>query len=374
MDRVLVEISYKNLQHNLDLIKKITNNKRIICMVKDNAYGLGGVNISKYLSNDPLVKAFAVASFGEAKHIKENGIYKDIIIIGHIFRDQYEEAIKNNFIISISTLDQAIELNEIAKNNNLNVRIEIGIDSGMGRIGFPISKETLNNLKIINKLSSLSIYGIFTHFPIADCDKDDIENIKWTDNQEIRFNNFINEINSLGVKYDDISVSNSAGILTNRGTKYSSVRPGIILYGLLPNNQFSNYDFHPIMQLKSRITHIKEIDANTSRSYGRTFISKDKMKVATVACGYGDGYPRSASNKANVIINDKRCPVVGRVTMDMFMVDVTNTKCKVEDEVILIGESKNEKITIGEICSLTGEFNYELLTRINARVKRYYTN
>ena len=171
-----------------------------------------------------------------------------------------------------------------------------------------------------------------------------------------------------------ISFSNSAGILTKRGTKYSSVRPGIILYGLLPNNDFINFDFKPIMQFKSRIIHIKEINENTSISYGRTFISKNKMKVATVACGYGDGYPRSASNKTYVIINDKRCPVIGKVTMDMFMVDVTKVDCKVEDEVILIGESKNEQITIDEICKLTGEFNYELLTRINARVKRVYND
>lgn len=372
MNRVEVQISYKNLKHNLDLIKTITNNKTIICMVKDNAYGLGGVNIAKFLSNDSLVKAFAVASFGEAMHLKINDISKDIIIIGHIFKDDYEEAIINDYILTVSTLDQAIQINNLAKKHNKKARIEIGIDSGMGRIGFNISEETIKDIIKINDLDNISIYGFFSHFPVADCDKDDTYNIKWTDNQEKQFDDFIEKINSLGINNTDISISNSAGILTKRGTKYSSVRPGIILYGLLPNHCFSNYDFRPIMQFKSRIIHIKEINENTSISYGRTFISKNKMKVATVACGYGDGYPRSASNKTYVIINDKRCPVIGKVTMDMFMVDVTKVDCKVEDEVILIGESKNEQITIDEICKLTGEFNYELLTRINARVKRVY--
>ena len=374
MERVIVEISYKNLKHNLDLIKKITGNKSIICMVKDNAYGLGGVNIAKFLSSDNNVKAFAVASFGEANHLKENGIVKDIIIIGHIFKDQYEEAIKNNYILTISTIEQAIELNNIAKTINKQVKLALGIDSGMGRIGFQINEESLENIKKISDYSNVIIYGFFTHFPVADCNSDDFENIEWTNNQEIRFNQFIEKIDKLKVKYSDISISNSAGIITNRGTNYSSVRPGIILYGILPNPELSKYDFKPIMQLKSRIIHIKDIDKNTSISYGRTFISKDKMRIATIACGYGDGYPRSASNKTSVIINDKKCPVVGRVTMDMFMVDVTNVDCKIEDEVILVGNSEHQRITYQDICDLTGDFVYELLTKINQRVKRVYVD
>ena len=374
MERVVLEISYNNLKHNIDLIKKITNNKSIICMVKDNAYGLGGVNIAKFLSTDSNVKAFAVASFGEANHLKENNIIKDIIIIGHIFKDQYEDAIKNNFIITVSTLEQVMLLNDIAKKINKQVRLEIGIDSGMGRIGFPISEDTLEDIKKINNLENTSIYGFFTHFPVADCNIDDLENIKWTDNQENRFNEFIDKIDKLGITYNDVSISNSAGILTDRGTRYSSVRPGIILYGLLPNPELSKYDFKPIMRLKSRIVHIKEVDKNTSISYGRTFISKDKMRIATIACGYGDGYPRSASNKAHVIINDTKCPVVGRVTMDMFMVDVTNVDCKIEDVAILVGKSDNQEITYQDICDLTGDFIYELLTKINQRVKRIYVD
>ncbi len=374
MERVIVEISYKNLKHNLDLIKKITNNKSIICMVKDNAYGLGGVNITRFLSNDNNVKAFAVASFGEAKHLKENGITKDIIIIGHIFKDQYEEAINDNYILTVSSLEQACDLNNIAKKNNKQVRFEIGIDSGMGRIGFPINEKSLEEIKKINDFENASIFGLFTHFPVADCNRSDIENIEWTNNQEIRFNEFIEKIDKLGIKYNDISMSNSAGIITSRATKYSSVRPGIILYGLLPNPELTEYDFKPIMKLKSRIIHIKEVDKNTSISYGRTFIAKDKMKIATIACGYGDGYPRSASNKAYVIINDNKCPVIGRVTMDMLMVDVTNVDCKLEDEVILIGKSDHQEITYQDICDLTGDFIYELLTKINQRVKRVYVD
>ncbi len=372
MDRVFVEISYNNLKHNLDLIKNITNNKSIICMVKDNAYGLGAVNISKYLSNEPLVKAFAVASLSEAFQLKTNGINKNIIIISHIFENDYFEAINNDFIITISTLEQAKKINDIAYNFNKTARLEIGIDSGMGRIGFQLNNDSLDKIKEISNLKNVSIFGFFSHFPVADCSLNDLENIKWTDEQEKKFDKFIDEINSINISYEDISISNSAGILTKRGTKYSSVRPGIILYGILPNNELNKYDFKPIMQLKSRIIHIKEVEKNTYISYGKTYITKDKTKIATISCGYGDGYPRSASNKSFVIINDKKCRVVGRITMDMLMVDVTDVDCSVEDEVILIGNSKNENITLNELCEITKEFNYELLTHINPRVKRVY--
>ena len=373
MNRVEVEISYKNLKHNLELIKSITKKQNIICMVKDNAYGHGSIEIASFLKDEPLVKAFAVASFDEAIKLKNSDIKKNIIIISHIFNDQFEEAIKNDFIITISTYIQASVLNEIAKNNNKIARVYIGIDSGMGRIGFDLSTNSLNIINQINNLDNIEIFGFFSHFPVADCDDDDINNVEWTNLQEKKFDDFIDKINTLGIKYTDISLSNSAGILNKRGEKYS-VRPGIILYGILPNKNFNKYGFKPIISFKSRIIYIKEIDENISISYGRTFVSNSKMKIATISCGYGDGYPRTASNKTFVIINDKKCKVVGRITMDMFMVDVTGVDCKLEDEVILIGESENEKITIDDICEVTGEFNYELLTRINSRVKRIYTN
>lgn len=372
MNRTTLEISYKNLQHNLDLIKKISNNKNIICIVKDNSYGLGSVNIAKFLSKDSCVKAFAVASIGEAQHLRDNDITKDILIISHIFEDQYKDAIENDYIITVSTYDQVITIDNISKELNKIARIEIGIDSGMSRIGFPINNDSLKEIKKISNLNNITIYGIFTHFPVADCDSNDFENIEWTNNQENKFNEFIEKLEANNIKYNDISISNSAGILTNRGMKYDSIRPGIILYGLLPNPELSKFDFKPIMQLKSKIVHIKEIDKDTSISYGRTFISKNNMKIATVSCGYGDGYPRSTSNKCFVIINDKKCKIVGRVTMDMFMVDVTDVDCSVEDDVILVGESKNQKITFQDIADLTGEFVYELLTRINMRVRRVY--
>ena len=376
--RVWEEISYNRLEHNLDLIKKLSNSKKIICMVKDDAYGIGSVNISKYLEQDENITAFAVASIKEANELRQSGIKKNIIIISHIFDDEYASAIINDYIITISTYEQASIISETARQLNKTAWLEIALDTGMGRIGFVLGKDkdsidsNVDIIEKISKLSNIHIYGFYSHFSVADCDESDKENSQYTDEQLKKFNLFIEEVNKRNILYDETSISNSAAIITNKGLNCSSIRPGIILYGIAPNKQFVDAGFLPIMSLKSRIVHIKEVDKDYSISYGRTYKTNTKTKIATVSCGYGDGYPRTASNTTSVIINDKKCKVLGRITMDAFMVDVTKVDCKVNDEVILIGESQNEKVSLQEICDLTKEFTYELLVRINKRVERVF--
>lgn len=371
-DRTWQEINLKNLKQNFNLICRLAKDKTIIPMIKDNAYGHGSVQIARTLQNEERVKAFAVATVAEAEELKDNGITKDIIIIGHTYKDNFLEAVENDFILTISTVDQAIQINSIAKKMNKIARIEIAIDSGMGRIGFITNDESLNSIKKVSSLENIFIYGVFSHFSVADSDINDIENVKYTEYQEETFFKFVNKIKSFGINLKDISLSNSAGILRRKGMDATSVRPGIILYGISPSAYFNKLDLKPIMSLKSKIMHIKEISENTSVSYGRTFVSDKRMKIATVCCGYGDGYPRTASNVAKVIINDEMCDIIGRVTMDMLMVDVTKVNCAIYDEVILIGESKGHKITLDDLCKATNEFTYEILTRINKRVEQIY--
>ena len=207
---------------------------------------------------------------------------------------------------------------------------------------------------------------------MADCEPTDKDNNQYTDEQISKFNLFISEVNKRNISYDETSISNSAGIITKKGLEFSSIRPGIVLYGIVPDKQFEDNGFLPIMSLKSKIVHIKEVDKGYSVSYGRTYITNKKTKIATVSCGYGDGYPRTSSNIASVIVNDKKCSIIGRVTMDALMIDVTDVDCKVNDEVILIGESNNQKVTLQELCDLTKEFTYEILVRINKRVERLF--
>lgn len=375
-NRVWEEISFDRLENNLNVIKRLSNNKKITCIVKDDAYGLGSVQVSKFLEKDDLVIAFAVASLKEANTLKNNGIKKNILIISHIFEDEYEEAIKNNYIITISTLKQAEIINDIAKKNNINARIEISIDTGMGRIGFDLScisniDTIVEDVEKISHLSNVNIYGFYSHFSVAD-EVDDIENENWTENQYQKFTLFMNKIDANNINYEDSSISNSSAILKGIGFDMKSIRPGIILYGILPIDKYKNVGILPIMQLKSKITHIKEVEKGTYISYGRSYMADKKMRVATISCGYGDGYKRSLSNKASVIINDTKCKIIGRITMDAFMVDVTGVNCDINDEVILIGESPNNKIELEEICSLANEFTYEMLVSINKRVERVY--
>ena len=281
-DRTWQEINLKNLKHNYDLVCEYAKDKTIIPMIKDNAYGHGSVRVAKLLEKEEKVKAFAVATVTEAKELKDNGITKDIIIIGHTYKDNFLEAVENDFILTISTVDQAIQINSIAKKMNKIARIEIAIDSGMGRIGFITNDESLNSIKKVSSLENISIYGVFSHFSVADSDMNDIENVKYTEYQEETFFEFVNKIKSFGIDLKDISLSNSAGILRRKGMDATSVRPGIILYGISPSAYFNKLDLKPIMSLKSKIMHIKEIPENTSVSYGRTFVSDKRMKIATV--------------------------------------------------------------------------------------------
>lgn len=377
-DRVWEEISLKNLDANIDLIKSFAPNKTLILLMKDNAYGHGAAHIAKRLQYDKSICGYAVASIGEALHLRVAGVTKNIIIISHTFSERYKDVILNNIIQTVSSFEDAKNLSDIAVFLEENVRVEIALDTGMNRIGFQLgSKELFNNalteIEKISKLPNLTIHGFFSHFSVCDEDlENDNDNNEFTKNQEKLFEDFLSEINKLGIQYRYSSLSNSAGILNKKGAVATSVRPGIILYGISPSKHLRQFDLKPVMTLKSRIMYIKNIEQNETISYGRTYKSNNKMKIATIACGYGDGYPRTASNKASVIINDTLCPIVGRVTMDMFMVDVTNVDCKLYDEVILIGKSETKEITLDDFCELTNEFNYEILTRINHRVEKIY--
>lgn len=371
MDRVWREINLNNLQYNLNVVKKYAEGKNIICMVKDNAYGHGCKAVSLYLEKDEKVVAFAVASIDEAMILVNAKIKKDIIIISHIDKEDYEVAIKNDLIITVSTKQQSVDIDKTAKMLNKVAKIQIAIDTGMNRIGFDTSEKSIKEIIEISKMRNIDTHGIFSHFSVADSDEKNIENETFTKEQEKAFANVVEALKKEGIKSIDTSIANSAGVLSKLGLNCTSVRPGIILYGILPSERFSNIKLKPILELKSRIIYIHNIKKGTSVSYGRDFISNKDMTIATISCGYGDGYPRSASNKMCVLINDKRCRVLGKIAMDMMMVDVSDINCKINDEVILIGKSKSDEITLNELCDTTGEFTYELLTRINNRVVIY---
>ena len=383
--RVWKEINLNNLLSNFEYIKSLSNNKNIIPMIKDDAYGHNAVNVAKTLENDDKVLAFAVATIDEAKELIFANIKKDVLIISHTIPNNFSEIIKYNIIQTISSYEMAKCLSDIAVSNNKKARIEIAIDTGMNRIGFKIDNEnidtidsTINEISKISKLPNIEIYGVFTHFSVADEDlANDVLDRNFTNNQADAFDKILDKLNTNNVKYVCSAISNSAGILRKYGEKSNTIRPGIILYGLIPSENFDEdikNKLKPVLSLKSRIIHIKEIDEFESISYGRTFISDKKLKIATISVGYGDGYKRSLSNKGHVIINDTICKIVGRITMDMLMVDITNVNCSLYDEVILIGKSKSHEITVNDLAKMSSEFHYEMLTSINKRVPTIFIN
>lgn len=355
-------------------LKKIASglkeNTKIICVVKTNAYGHGAFMISEIAEMNDHVWGFAVATADEARELRDFGRKKEILILSHTFHDDYESMITNDVIMTVFNYDTALAIAETAIRLGKKARVHLKLDTGMSRIGFRPSKESLEEIGKVLSLKQLSVEGIFTHFATAD-----EEDTTFAGKQLDEYNKFVALIEeTYNYKFKMHHVANSAAAMYMKEGFFDAVRIGISMYGMWPSNYMKNvYDsLTPVMSLKARVAMVKEIQEGFGISYGRTFISDKPMKIATVSFGYGDGYPRSLSNKGYVLIHGSRCKIVGRVCMDQFMVDVTHLPdVKEYDEVTLIGTDGENSITMEELGELSGRFNYELACDINPRVHRF---
>ena len=254
-------------------------------------------------------------------------------------------------------------MNDIAQNFGLKAKIHIKIDTGMHRLGFDASRETVEKIKLISRFSNLELVGIFSHFA-----QSDIKNDPFTLEQYKKFKFVTDEINDLNlIKH----VSNSAGIVNYPEFNFDMVRAGLLLYGLLPAEN-SKINLSPALELKSQLIAIKEIEAGESISYNRKFIAHEKTKIGIVSIGYGDGYMRNNSNKAKVIVNGNFAPVIGNICMDYLMINLNNIGAKIGDKVVLIGKSGNLIITADDLAKINNTISYEIITSIGKRVPRYY--
>lgn len=355
-------ISIDKLKNNIDIIKE--NNKDIMAIVKADAYGHGSIVLSTAI--EEFINMFGVASFNEAITLRKNGIKKDILVLGITHKDFWKESINNNISLTIASVELLNDIENLAKEMGIRAKIHLKIDTGMNRIGFNVEKF----LKLIPNLclyKNIDICGVYSHYSMAD------EDFKYTNSQYIKFNRVLDELekNNIYVKYKHIS--NSAGTLLNFEQKTNLVRPGIILYGLSPSKDFKfDKRFLEVFSLYSFITFIKDIDIGEKIGYGGSFVSNKKMKIATVAMGYGDGLPRDYYKDGFVIINNNYCKIVGKICMDMFMVDVTNVNVNVFDEVIIIGKSFDKEISLREMSDKSGKFHYELICGFSKRIPREY--
>lgn len=349
------------------VIDKVGPDVKIMSIVKTDAYGHGAVPVARELE-DLGVDYFGVASVDEGVLLRKHGIKSPILILGYVFPEEYERLIDSELMHAVFSYDNAVALNEKAKWLNKTVKIHIKVDTGMGRIGFLPNKDSIEEIKKISKLSNVKIDGIFTHFACAD-----FRDKTSSNRQKKLFLDFLDQLKAQGVDVGIRHMDNSASIIDEDRDFLDMVRIGIMGYGLFPSEEVdTDFPLTPVMQLKSSVSYVKNVHKGFTVSYGSTFVAKDDMTVATVSIGYGDGYPRSLSNRGRVIINGQFAKIIGRVCMDQFMVDVTDLDVKQGDTVTLFGKDGNFDLSVEELSGLSGRFNYELCCDINMRVPRVY--
>ena len=369
--RVWKEIKLDAVKNNVKNIRGLLKDGvRLLAVIKADAYGHGAVEVAQSLLFDGGADYFGVATYGEAEQLRRAGINTPVLILGAVFDDEYAELVKDDITLTVFDFDTAKKLSDTAKKLGKTAKIHIKIDTGMARIGFLPSEDAVEEIIKISKLDGIEIEGMFSHFAKAD-EADKMPT-------RVQFEKFMfikNELLKRGIKIPICHICNSAGIIDFPEYHLDMVRSGIITYGYYPSD-FVNKDalkLESAMSFKSRVVHIKTVEAGTSVSYGGTFTAKEKMKIATVSAGYADGYNRLLSNKADVIINGVRCRVLGRVCMDQLMVDATHLKnINLGDEVILFGKSGNNKVTVEETAEIMGTINYEVMCGLSRRVPGVY--
>lgn len=373
-DRAWAEIDLDALLFNIESIQeKIAKDTKMIAVIKTDGYGHGAKQIAQVLEEEQQVWGYAVATAEEAFILRDSKIRKPILALGYTFPYSYERFIKEDIRSTVFTLDTAKELSDIAVKNKKNCKIHLKIDTGMTRIGINPDAEGLALIRQICALPSLEIEGIFTHFATAD----ESDKTK-TYHQMQLFQEFAEQVEQeIQQKIPMKHCSNSAGIVELPEANMDAVRAGIILYGLWPSDivQANNrIQLKPMFTLKSRVVYVKTVPKGQEISYGGTYTTMRETKVATICIGYGDGYPRSLSNVGVVLLQGQRVPILGRVCMDQFMIDVTdlNLPVCVGDIVTLIGKDDRECITMEELGKLSGRFNYELVCDIGKRIPRIY--
>ncbi len=368
--RCWAEISLSAIGHNIEEVRKrLAPGVRLLAVIKADAYGHGAVRVGKYLEDR--VNYFAVATLEEAVELRENGIRLPILILGYTSPSQYEDLVAFDITQTIYSRETAELLDREAANQGKKAGIHIALDTGMTRIGFQVTEEDADVIAAIGRLPHLKMEGLFTHFACAD-QKDKT----YCSGQLEKFNRMVRMLEERKVEIPLKHVCNSAGIMEFDDFRYDMVRSGIVTYGMYPSEEVrkERLDLIPALEWKSRVIHVKEVGNGLGVSYGATYVTHEgRTRIATVSAGYADGYPRALSSKGRVLIHGQYAPILGRVCMDQFMVDVSGIPdVRVEDVVTLVGRDGENSISIEEIADPAARFNYEMACGISRRVTRVY--
>lgn len=361
-----LEVDLDKLIDNIRTIKRnISLNSSIIAVVKANAYGFGIKKIVDTLILEG-IDYFAVATLQEALEIRKYHSDIKIMILGYTDGNLFKKAIENRVELSIYTKDDVLNLEKIASEINLTAQINIPLETGMNRIGFVEDDKFIENMETIKNGKNIEVSGTFSHFAAADTDP------CYTRKQFDKFIRMTRIIENIGIEIPYKHISNSMAIMNFKEFNLDAVRPGIIMYGSSEGLKKEGFDLKYIGSLKAKISNIKTIKKDEKVSYGLTYTCDRDTKVATLPIGYADGVVRILSNKIDVIVNGKRCPVIGRICMDQMMVDVTNVDCDMDTICTIIGKDGDEEITIEEIAGLAGEIATSYSTHFSSRIPRVY--
>ena len=361
------EIDLRAMRYNLRKIRKIVGKEtKILGVVKADGYGHGMEEVSRAILKEG-VDYLGVASLDEARQLRSTGVKSKIIVLGLILPEEAGGVLKFNVTQTVSCLNVARALSRLGQRRRKNIKVHIKIDTGMGRIGF-WHEEAIGFIRKIATLENLVIDGIFTHFPSAEDDA------PFTKRQIRDFNSLIKDLGSHNIDIPIKHTSNSMALVGFKEARMNMVRPGLIMYGLYPRRDLvKKLGLRPVLKLKTKIVHVKPVSKGRSVSYGRAYIAKKDTRIATIPLGYGDGYSRHLSNRASVLIRGRRAPIVGRVCMDMTMVDVGHIKgVRPGDEVVLIGSQGKQRIRAEELAEIIGTIPYEVVCNIGRRVPRVY--
>lgn len=370
-----VEIKKEAILNNLALFKKVVSPKtKLMAVVKSNAYGHGMLGIAKIV-NDFGVDYLGVVNLEEALILRNNHILTPILVLSYFEPSGIKEAIKNDIELAVYDKEMVTLISETARNLKKSARIHLKIDTGTSRLGILV-KEAENFINEIQGIRGIELIGIFTHFA-------DSENNDWTfTNQQIlEFKNLLFNLQKQNIKIPLTHAASSAATLISADTHFDLVRIGISLYGLwaspenkkMTQKRFPWLALTPALSWKTKIIQIKELEKGTSVGYGCTYQTKRKTTLAILPVGYNEGLDRLLSNQGEVLVKGKKVPVLGRVCMNLTMIDITNLPAVgVGEEVVLIGKQGKQEITAEEIAKKTGTINYEVVTRINPLIPRIY--
>ena len=366
--RSYAEINLGAIDHNLNEIKnQLDSEVKILAVVKADAYGHGLVPVSKHIESK--IDFFAVASVDDALTLRENGITKSILNLSFTSPSEYEELIDNDITATIYNIEEAKILSDLAEEKGKKVKVHVPVDTGMGRIGFTPDEEGAKAVETIAEMNGIYLEGLFSHYACADYE-DKTEALK----QTALFDSFIELLDKRGVEIPIKHINNSAGTM-ELPKKYDMCRVGIAMYGLYPSDEMDKdaIKLRPAMEVRSHIVHLKTVQKGTKIGYGHLYEAPDEREIATISIGYADGYKRCLTGIGYVLVKGRKAPIVGKICMDQFMLDVTGIPdLKVGDTVTVMGKDGAEEISAETLGAMCHSFNYEVICNFMPRVKRVY--